>query len=85
MRGEVHDGIHALHGLRQRGGIGDVALDQLKALGESPVAGGKIVVEDDRIAMPAQRSRGVAPDVPGTSSYKNGQALLRERPTLYIA
>jgi len=38
MRGEVHDGIYALHGGRQRGGVLNASDDQFESIGEKCVA-----------------------------------------------
>ena len=73
VSGEVHDGIDAREDTVEFGLIADVPLDEFKTLGEEAEAGGEIVVDDDVVASPPQRTGGVTADVACASYYQNGQ------------
>ena len=70
---EVHDRIDAGEDAVEFGLIADITFDEFKALGEATEAGRKIVVDDDVVASPPQRTRGMTPDVTCASYYENGQ------------
>ena len=70
---KVHDRVHAREDTVEFGLIADIAFDELKALGEAAEAGRKVVVNDDVVACPPQRTRGVTSDLTCASYYQNGQ------------
>ena len=77
--GKMKDEIGALHGLRQRRGVGQkIAFDQVKIrvldcrLEETPVAGRQIVKADDAVAVREQAIGQVAADEAGGSGDEIG-------------
>jgi hypothetical protein len=73
MRGEMHNGIDALHDLGQPSLLSNIGHHQLETFDQEGVPARQVIVDDYLVSPAPQSARRVASDVSRSTHYQNGQ------------